>query len=129
MGLGRALPHHQSHSGFAAGRHLAVTNTAWVLLLAVVVLTVGELMNTPVQQGLLAELAPDEGRPRYMAAYYLHIRFGQVVNSLLISLSAVLATQGMAGIYLIFGVVIIMQYRVILARRPARAGAQTPVSV
>jgi len=94
-----------------------------------VVLTVGELMNTPVQQGLLAELAPDEGRPRYMAAYYLHIRFGQVVNSLLISLSAVLATQGMAGIYLIFGVVIIMQYRVILARRPARAGAQTPVSV
>ncbi len=64
-----------------------------------------------------------------MAAYYLHIRFGQVVNSLLISLSAVLSTQGMAGIYLIFGVVIIMQYRVILARRPARAGAQTPVSV
>jgi MFS transporter, DHA1 family, multidrug resistance protein B len=112
--------------GFAV---LAVTNTAWLLLLAVVVLTIGELMNTPVQQGLLAELAPDEGRPRYMAAYYLHIRFGQVVNSLLISLSAVLSTQGMAGIYLIFGVVILTQYRVILARRPARAGAQTPVSV
>ena len=111
--------------GFAV---LAVTNTAWVLLLAVVVLTIGELMNTPVQQGLLAELAPDEGRPRYMAAYYLHIRFGQVVNSLLISLSAVLSSYGMAGIYLMFGVVILMQYRVILARRPARAGAQTPVS-
>jgi len=55
--------------------------------------------------------------------------FAIVRLSLLISLSAVLATQGMAGIYLIFGVVIIMQYRVILARRPARAGAQTPVSV
>lgn len=112
--------------GFAV---LALTNTAWVLLLAVVVLTIGELMNAPVQQGLLAELAPDQGRPRYMAAYYLHIRFGQVVNSLLVSLSAVLATQGMAAIYLIFGVVILMQYRVILARRPARTGAQTPVSV
>jgi DHA1 family multidrug resistance protein B-like MFS transporter len=112
--------------GFAV---LAITNTAWLLLLAVVVLTIGELMNTPVQQGLLAELAPNEGRPRYMAAYYLHIRFGQVVNSLLISLSAVLSTYGMAGIYLIFGVVILMQYRVILARRPAHAGAQTPVSV
>ena len=112
--------------GFAV---LAVTNTAWVLLLAVVVLTIGELMNAPVQQALLAELAPDEGRPRYMAAYYLHIRFGQVVNSLLISLSAVLSTQGMAGIYLLFGVVIVMQYRVILARRPARAGAQAPLSV
>jgi MFS transporter, DHA1 family, multidrug resistance protein B len=111
--------------GFAV---LAVTNTAWVLLAAVVVLTIGELMNTPVQQALLADLAPEDGRPRYMAAYYLHIRFGQVLNSLLISLSAVLSTLGMAGIYLLFGVVILMQYRVILARRPAHAGAQTPVS-
>jgi DHA1 family multidrug resistance protein B-like MFS transporter len=112
--------------GFAV---LAITNTAWVLLAAVVVLTIGELMNTPVQQALLADLAPEDGRPRYMAAYYLHIRFGQVLNSLLISLSAVLSTHGMAGIYLLFGVVILMQYRVILARRPAQAGAQTPVSV
>lgn len=112
--------------GFAV---LAVTNTAWVLLAAVVVLTIGELMNTPVQQALLAELAPEQGRPHYMAAYYLHIRFGQVVNSLLISLSAVLSTHGMAGIYLLFGVVILMQYRVILARRQAPAAAQTPVSV
>jgi DHA1 family multidrug resistance protein B-like MFS transporter len=112
--------------GFAV---LAVTNTAWVLLAAVVVLTVGELMNAPMQQSLLADLAPEQGRPRYMAAYYLHIRFGQVLNSLLVSLSAVLSTHGMAGIYLLFGVVILMQYRVILARRPAHAGAQTPVSV
>jgi DHA1 family multidrug resistance protein B-like MFS transporter len=112
--------------GFAV---LAVTNTAWLLLLAVVVLTMGELMNTPVQQGLLAELAPDDGRPRYMAAYYLHIRFGQVVNSLLISLSAFLSTLGMAGIYLLFGVVILMQYRVILDRRQARAAAQAPLTV
>jgi DHA1 family multidrug resistance protein B-like MFS transporter len=112
--------------GFAV---LAITDTAWVLLLAAVVLTIGELMNTPVQQGLLAELAPEQGRPRYMAAYYLHIRFGQVVNSLLISLSAVLSTKGMAGIYLLFGAVILVQYRAILARRPARAAAHAPLSV
>jgi len=112
--------------GFAV---LAITNTAWVLLAAVVVLTIGELMNAPMQQSLLADLAPEQGRPRYMAAYYLHIRFGQVLNSLLVSLSAVLSTHGMAGIYLLFGVVILMQYRVILARRPAHTGAQTPLSV
>ena len=44
--------------GFAV---LAVTDDAWLLLVAVVVLTVGELMNLPVQQALLAELAPDDG--------------------------------------------------------------------
>ncbi|WIY06475.1 MFS transporter [Amycolatopsis mongoliensis] len=103
--------------GFAV---LAVTDDAWLLLVAVVVLTVGELMNLPVQQALLAELAPDDGRPRYLAAYYLHIRFGQIVNSILISLSAVVSMAGMAGIYLAFGVVIILQYRAILARRETR---------
>jgi DHA1 family multidrug resistance protein B-like MFS transporter len=64
-----------------------------------------------------------------MAAYYLHIRFGQVVNSLLISLSAVLSSTGMAGIYLLFGAVIVMQYRAILASRPARAAARASLSV
>jgi DHA1 family multidrug resistance protein B-like MFS transporter len=108
---------------------LVVSHDAWLLLAACVVLTVGELMNLPVQQALLAELAPEEGRPRYLAAYYLHIRFGQVVNSLLISLGAVVSTQGMAGIYLLFGVVIILQYRVILNRRAARPAADNPVSV
>ena len=112
--------------GFAV---LAVSSDATVLLLACVVLTIGELMDIPVRQALLAELAPEEGRPRYMAAYYLNIRFAQVINSLLIALSAVVSTQGMAGIYLLFGVVIIMQYRVILARRAARAGAEAPVAV
>ncbi|MFG1642448.1 MFS transporter [Amycolatopsis sp. NPDC049252] len=112
--------------GFAV---LVVSHDAWLLLAACVVLTVGELMNLPVQQALLAELAPEEGRPRYLAAYYLHIRFGQVVNSLLISLGAVVSTQGMAGIYLLFGVVIILQYRVILNRRAARPAADTSVSV
>ncbi|WP_370967426.1 MFS transporter [Amycolatopsis sp. cg9] len=109
--------------GFAV---LAVTDDAWLLLAAVVVLTVGELMNLPVQQALLAELAPEEGRPRYLAAYYLHIRFGQIVNSVLVSLSAVLATQGMAAIYLLFGVVVILQYRVILARRETPAATPVP---
>jgi DHA1 family multidrug resistance protein B-like MFS transporter len=111
--------------GFAV---LAVSDTAWVLLLACLVMTIGELMNVPVKQALLAELAPEDGRPRYMAAYYLHIRFGQVLNSLLISLGAVLSASGMAGIYLLMGVLIILQYRTILARRDARAEVEVPVS-
>lgn len=112
--------------GFAV---LAVSNSAWVLLLACLVLTIGELANVPVKQALLAELTPEQGRPQYMAAYYLHIRFGQVLNSLFIALGAVLGAAGMAGLYLLAGVVIILQYRAILARREARAEAQTSVSI
>lgn len=108
---------------------LGVSDTAWVLLLACLVMTIGELMNVPVKQALLAELAPEQGRSRYMAAYYLHIRFGQVVNSVLISLGAVVSAAGMSGIYLLMGALIIMQYRTILARRDARADAHTPAAV
>jgi DHA1 family multidrug resistance protein B-like MFS transporter len=112
-------------AGFAV---LAVDNTPWVLLLACLVLTFGELMNVPVKQALLAELAPEQGRPRYMAAYYLHIRFGQVLNALLVTLGAVLGAAGMAGIYLLFGVAITLQYRTILARRETPAEAALAAS-
>lgn len=112
--------------GFAV---LAVDNTPWVLLLACLVLTFGELMNVPVKQALLAELAPEQGRPRYMAAYYLHIRFGQMLNALLVSLGAAVGAAGMAGIYLLFGAAIVLQYRMILARRESRAEAALAPSV
>jgi MFS transporter, DHA1 family, multidrug resistance protein B len=111
--------------GFAV---LAITDTAWVMLLACLVLTIGELMNVPVKQSLLAELAPERGRSRYMAAYYLNIRFGQVLNSLLISLSVLVTAAGMAAIYLVFGVLMILQYRTILAaRRGGPAKSRSPV--
>lgn len=112
--------------GFAV---LALAGNAWVLLLAGLVLTVGELMNVPVKQALLADLAPEQGRSRYMAAYYLNIRLGQVLNAILISSSAVLGAVGMAGVYLLFGVVIILQYRTILARRAQPAPVPTPVAI
>jgi DHA1 family multidrug resistance protein B-like MFS transporter len=112
--------------GFAV---LAVSGNAWVLLLACFVLTIGELMNVPIKLSLLAELAPEQGRPRYMAAYYLHIRFGQVLTALYIILGSAIGSVGMAGVYLLMGVLIILQYRAILATRAARAELATPVSV
>jgi DHA1 family multidrug resistance protein B-like MFS transporter len=112
--------------GFAV---LAVSGSAWILLLACFVLTIGELMNVPVKLALLAELAPEQGRPRYMAAYYLHIRFGQILTALFIILGSIVGPAGMAGVYVLMGVVIIIQYRAILAGRAARADVETPVSV
>jgi MFS transporter, DHA1 family, multidrug resistance protein B len=113
-------------SGFAV---LAVSDTIWVLLLACFVLTIGELMNVPVKLALLADLAPEQGRARYMAAYYLNIRFGQVLTALYIILGSVVGPRWMAGLYLFMGVVIILQYRSILASRAASATTPAPVSV
>lgn len=110
--------------GFAV---LVVSDTAWVLLLACFVLTIGELMNVPVKQSLLAELAPEQGRPRYMAAYSLNIRVAQALAALFITLGTIVSPWGIAVLYALMGIVIILQYRAILARRgvPATAGEPT----
>jgi DHA1 family multidrug resistance protein B-like MFS transporter len=99
---------------------MAVSDTGWVLLIAGVVFTVGELMNVPVKQSLLANMVPATARPRYMAVYNLSIRFSQMIASVCITLGAFLRPWGMATLYGVFGIVIILLYRSVLARTARR---------
>ncbi|ETK35454.1 MFS transporter [Microbispora sp. ATCC PTA-5024] len=99
---------------------LAVSDTGWVLLLAALVLTIGELMDVPVRQTLLADMVPDGARTRYMAVYNLNIRIALVVASACITVGSVVPPWGMAALYGLFGLVIISQYRAILAPSAAR---------
>ncbi|MEU6427256.1 MFS transporter [Microbispora sp. NPDC046973] len=100
---------------------LAVSDTGWVLLVAALVLTVGELMDVPVRQALLADMVPAASRTRYMAVYNLNIRVALVVASLCITVGSVLPPWGMAALYAVFGLVIIWQYHAILTPSAARA--------
>ncbi|HEY0165691.1 MAG TPA: MFS transporter [Jatrophihabitans sp.] len=110
-------------AGFAV---LAVTNSAWVLLLACLVLTLGELLNVPIKQSILAELVPEQGRTRYMAAYNLNIRLAQSLAAVTISLGAIVSSWGIAALYVLMGVVIIVQYRAVLGHLQARQAADIP---
>ncbi len=100
---------------------LAVSDTGWILLVAALVLTVGELMDVPVRQALLADMVPAASRTRYMAVYNLNIRVALVVASLCITIGSVLPPWGMAVLYGVFGLVIIWQYHAILTPSAARA--------
>jgi DHA1 family multidrug resistance protein B-like MFS transporter len=100
---------------------LAVSDTGWILLVAALVLTVGELMDVPVRQALLADMVPAASRTRYMAVYNLNIRVALVVASLCITIGSVLPPWGMAALYGVFGLVIIWQYHAILTPSAARA--------
>ncbi|HEU4964101.1 MAG TPA: MFS transporter, partial [Bacilli bacterium] len=51
-------------AGFAV---LGVSTTPWVLLLAMLVVTIGELMHIPVKQAFLGDLAPEDRRSSYLA--------------------------------------------------------------
>ncbi|GLX08365.1 MFS transporter [Microbispora sp. NBRC 16548] len=100
---------------------LAISDTGWLLLVAALVLTVGELMDVPVRQALLADMVPAASRTRYMAVYNLNIRVALVVASLCITIGSVLPPWGMAALYGVFGLVIIWQYHAILTPSAARA--------
>jgi DHA1 family multidrug resistance protein B-like MFS transporter len=100
---------------------LAVSNTGWILLIAGLVFTIGELMSVPVRQTMLANMVPDNARPRYMAVYNLNLRVAQGIAGLFVTIGSVVPPWGIAALYAVLGLVIMQQYRVILARTPAGA--------
>jgi len=106
---------------------LALSSTPWVLLAAGLVFTVGELMDAPVRQALLAELVPTAARTRYMAVYSLHIRVALIAAALGITLGAILPRGGMAVFYVLVGAAVLVQYRALLAARPEPAPADAPI--
>lgn len=94
----------------AACTVLATSNVAVILLLAVFVLTVGELMHIPVMQTVLADVVPEGSRTRYMAVFQLTVRGGMVISSLSLSIGAFLSPWSLAAIYVMLGLGAAMLY-------------------
>ncbi|MBO4210567.1 MFS transporter [Micromonospora echinofusca] len=110
---------------FTAGTMvLGVSNSAWVLIAAMFVITVGELLNVPVQQAMLADMVPEKSRTRYMAVFNLNVRMALLIASLLLTVGSVLRPWGMAALYGVFGLVIMLAYRPVLRARNARLAAE-----
>jgi DHA1 family multidrug resistance protein B-like MFS transporter len=99
---------------------LAVSNTGWVLMFATLIFTVGELMNVPVKQALLADLIPEGDRSRYMAIYNISIGSAQMIATLFIALGAAVPPAGIAACYGIIGVIIVLNYRSVLNTQAPR---------
>ncbi|MCX4746932.1 MFS transporter [Kitasatospora sp. NBC_01287] len=108
---------------------LAVGGFAWLLIAAMLVLTVGELLNLPVQQTMLAELVSDQDRTKYMAIFNLNVRVALLLGSLGMIVAPLLRSWGMAALYGLFGLLVIGGYRRVLSIRAKAAPAAEPVPV
>ena len=97
----------------------ALSSTGTVLLVAGLVLTVGELLDAPARQAVLAEIVPATDRSRYMAVYALHIRVALVAASACISLGPLLTDVGMAALYVVLGAAVLLLYRSVWSVAPA----------
>ncbi|AWK13020.1 MFS transporter [Streptomyces spongiicola] len=104
----------------------ALGDNAWLMIAAAVVVTLGELMNQPVNQSLVAALVPAGSRTKYMAAYGLHVRLGYMVGSLSVILGSVVESWVMALLYAVFCAAAILLYRQLFRIQDARTAAEEP---
>jgi MFS transporter, DHA1 family, multidrug resistance protein B len=106
---------------FVAGHMLlVVTNEPWLLIFATVVLTVGELANSPTRQSLLADVTPEAARARYMAVYQLVFRLAMVFAALSVTLGALVSPVVMALMYGVLGVASVVLFQSVLVRDTQR---------
>jgi DHA1 family multidrug resistance protein B-like MFS transporter len=123
--LGRLSERTRLYTGIAAftvGYMVwAVSNCAWVLIGAAVLLTLGEIASVPVRQSLLADLVPERARTKYMAAYALNARAGLLVAALCVTVGAFVPAVGMSLLYGTAGLAVVLLYRSVLRERERHA--------
>lgn len=93
---------------------LSINLTPWILLIAVVILTVGELLHVPVKQAYMGDLAPSHSRSSYMAIYSISFQGGTILAALCISLSTVLSANMMGMLILVMGATSLILFQIIM---------------
>ncbi|WLR46525.1 hypothetical protein LC065_13205 [Halobacillus litoralis] len=69
------------------------------LFIAVIVLSIGELLYVPTRQSILADIVDDTRRGAYMAFNGLVFQFGKILGALGIIIGNVIGGYGMAVLY------------------------------
>ncbi|WP_412097990.1 MFS transporter [Halobacillus litoralis] len=75
----------------------------WLLLVAMVAATVGELMYIPVRQSMLGKLAPDSARSSYLAVHQFIYYIAMLIGAVDIMLSSIVPAWVMGVKYVIVG--------------------------
>ncbi|MBR0607486.1 MFS transporter [Bacillus safensis] len=90
---------------------LGSNNYLIYLLLAMFVLTVGEIAYVPIKQSILAIIIDDNARTRYMAVYGIHYRLGLVFASLSLLISSYVPSWFMSIFYGVMGLIALFLYK------------------
>jgi MFS transporter, DHA1 family, multidrug resistance protein B len=79
---------------------MAFTADIWLLFACMAVLTLGELIRTPVAQSFVSNYSPEDARGQYMGASTLQFSIGRFIAPLTIGFSAWMPPVGVFGIIL-----------------------------
>ncbi|EJS62749.1 hypothetical protein ICE_00127 [Bacillus cereus BAG1X1-2] len=82
---------------------LGTSNSLWILLIAGLFQTVGEMMYVPVRQSIMADMVPNEARGSYMAINGMVFQVAKMNGALGVMLGSFIASWGMGALYFIVG--------------------------
>ncbi len=84
---------------------LGFSNTPWVLIVAMLVGTIGELMWVPIKQAMLGDIAPSDARSSYMAVNSLTIYGAMMIGAIGITVGGFLPSWVMVVTFVVIGLV------------------------
>ncbi|WP_020061024.1 MDR family MFS transporter [Bacillus sp. 123MFChir2] len=87
------------------------SNSLWILLLAGLFQTIGEMMYVPVSQSIRADMARDDARSSYMAITSMVFQIAKMVGTLGIMIGSVIASWGMSILYCLIGISSILLFK------------------
>jgi DHA1 family multidrug resistance protein B-like MFS transporter len=87
------------------------SNSLWILLLAGLFQTIGEMMYVPVSQSIRADMARDDARSSYMAINGMVFQIAKMVGTLGIMIGSVIASWGMSILYCLIGISSILLFK------------------
>ncbi|CAM4190248.1 MFS transporter [Bacillus manliponensis] len=83
---------------------LGFSNTLWILLLAGLFQTIGEMMYVPVRQSIMADMVRDDARSSYMAINSMVFQLAKMLGALGIMVGSFIPSLGMGALYFFIGV-------------------------
>lgn len=99
---------------------LGFSNSFWILVISMFVLTFGEIIYIPIKQAILSILVVDNHRTKYMAVYGLHQRFGMIIASLTLTISPFLNPYFISFIMIIMGIGSVFFYRSVINEKETK---------
>ncbi|MGB8954833.1 MAG: MFS transporter [Tumebacillaceae bacterium] len=100
-------------------------NNPWLLLIAMLIGTIGDMMNVTIRQTYLADIVPSTQRGTYMAMHGLVQVGAQMAAAGGVFLGAWVPAWGMAVIVVLFGLISLVQFGVLEQRVQLRRAEQS----
>lgn len=99
---------------------MAFTTNIWLLFVCMGVLTLGELIRTPVAQSFISKYSPEDARGQYMGASSLQFSIGRFIAPITIGLSQWLSPLSVFSVILAFTLVSAYLYVVLFRMIPSK---------